>query len=43
MDVIKGAWLLLFDPLALGTGWFEEFSLDEGGFFSALLQFQHAM
>jgi hypothetical protein len=42
MDVIEEAWLLLFDPLALGTGWFEELSLNEGGFFSAL-QFQHAM
>jgi hypothetical protein len=42
MDVMGGAWLLLFDPLALRTGWFEGLSLDEGGFFSAL-QFQHAM
>ncbi len=42
MDVIKGPWLLLFDPLALGTGWFEGLSLDGGGFFSEL-QFQHAM
>jgi hypothetical protein len=38
MDVIEGEWLLLFDPLALGTGWFEELSLGEGE-----LQFQNAM
>jgi hypothetical protein len=42
MDVIKGPWLLLFDPLTPETGWFEGLSLDAGGFFSAL-QFQHAM
>jgi hypothetical protein len=42
MDVNGEAWLLLFEPLALGTGWFEGLSLDKGGFFSEL-QFKHAM
>jgi hypothetical protein len=36
MDVIEAAWLLLIDPLALGTGWFEELSFNGGGFFSPL-------